>query len=331
MTGLGASHYVGTILGIPVRIMYALYIIVGVMAFQYLAAGSLIGTIAILCVPVFVYLHEMGHSLAARNAGQHVHGILLHPFGGFAETSGGSHPGDEIVIALAGPMVSLILAMLGFVLSNLLGGPFGGSLGLFFQIVFSWNLMLAIFNLLPIFPMDGGRVAMAAVTLYKDEATAIRWMKIISPIGFALLVLYGLVRLRSGDFGGVSMVVIAVILYLNGSQELAMRSGYSGYSGYTGADRGYADSQNYSTRGGTGRLYANYEARQEKKKQQPGPIKRFLNGFSARAAAKKKEKDDALKAEVDRILDKVKQDGLNSLTPEERDTLNRASQQLRDQ
>ncbi len=110
-----------------------------------------------------VVLHELGHSLTARRYGVHVRRILLMPIGGMAEfDSIPRRPSHELVITIAGPAVNFVIAgLLWFVLPRgevLLHSFQGFLLQLFFA-----NLVMGVFNLLPAFPMDGGRILRAAL------------------------------------------------------------------------------------------------------------------------------------------------------------------------
>ncbi|MBN1257957.1 MAG: M50 family metallopeptidase, partial [Planctomycetes bacterium] len=116
---LQASHNIGRYFGIEVRITYLLYLVVAFFTLTDLAdsgvRGGLLTMVSFLCLIGFVYLHEMGHSLAAIKEGVGVQAIYLHPLGGLAQLVGIiPGPMGEITIALAGPFVSLLLAAIFF-------------------------------------------------------------------------------------------------------------------------------------------------------------------------------------------------------------------------
>ncbi|MCK5675798.1 MAG: M50 family metallopeptidase, partial [Verrucomicrobia bacterium] len=142
---------IGSVFGIPIRLHISLLIVVAL--FSIFSGAGLLATL-ILAVGIFgsVALHELGHSVVARAKGGYIHEIVLYPFGGAAKISNiPKRPRDEILVALAGPAVSLLLALLFRQFELLL---FLGYL----------NGMLFFFNILPVFPMDGGRVLRATLT-----------------------------------------------------------------------------------------------------------------------------------------------------------------------
>lgn len=151
--------HVASPFGIPVRLHWSFFgLVAGLIGYGWYIAGSL-GAVAvgILSVGLFtsVVLHELGHALAARRYGIGTAHITLYPFGGVAAIERmPEEPDQEMVIALAGPAVNFVLAALGGWVW--LGTEHGLVLG--FVIT---NIGMGLFNLLPAFPMDGGRVLRA--------------------------------------------------------------------------------------------------------------------------------------------------------------------------
>jgi Zn-dependent protease len=122
----------------------------------------LIGFGLVLCLLVSVLLHEMGHALTARRYGIGVRGITLEMLGGFTEMDRDApSPRIELVVSLMGPAVSLLLGLLAAAATAILGE---GTLlhEMAFQLAFS-NLVVALFNVLPGLPLDGGRALRAGV------------------------------------------------------------------------------------------------------------------------------------------------------------------------
>jgi Zn-dependent protease len=148
--------------GIPIRLHSSFLALAALLILIDAASGgigSALGT-TLLGIALFgsVLLHELGHALAARRFGIDTRSITLYPFGGIAALSAEPRtPRAELWIALAGPAVNFALAAAGAALA-LLGTPL---MGMFVAI----NLALGLFNLLPAFPMDGGRVLRAGLTL----------------------------------------------------------------------------------------------------------------------------------------------------------------------
>lgn len=132
-------------------------------------SGVLWGVGLTLVFFVCVILHELGHSLTARRFGVKVPRILLLPIGGMAEFDHiPSKPAEELLITVAGPAVNFAIALL---LLPLVGLPAGWPLHSEYpdsftglgQLLLSWNLLMGAFNLLPVFPMDGGRILRAVL------------------------------------------------------------------------------------------------------------------------------------------------------------------------
>jgi len=172
----------------------------------------------------FVLLHEFGHVLAARAFGIPTQSVTLYPIGGVALMKRQAHtPFEEIVIALAGPAVNLVLAILLGLGQVIFGIQFVGIAGLvtgiksfanFYEQLFVMNNFLLLFNLLPAFPMDGGRVLRAFLWFFIDLVSATRIASYIAiPIAI-LLAIVGLV------FGNVFLMLIAGLVVLLGQFEL---------------------------------------------------------------------------------------------------------------
>jgi Zn-dependent protease len=153
-----------------------------------------------------VLLHELGHALLARHLGVPVAGIGLHFFGGAAELKGlARRPGDEIAIAAAGPAVSFALAGLGGALAALTGA---GALR-WFAVV---NLGLAVFNLLPAFPSDGGRILRAWLARKRGLVRATDLAVKVGRVVCIALAIAGLVW-------SFQLVLVAIVLWTFGGME----------------------------------------------------------------------------------------------------------------
>jgi len=171
-----------------------------------------------------VALHEVGHALAARGYGIGTRDITLYPVGGVASLERmPEKPSREIAIALAGPAVNVVIALGLFasLAAGVLINPFGitvaepGVVGEFASRLMWANVILAGFNMLPAFPMDGGRVlrAVLAIGMPRVRATA-------AAVGVGTVVAAGflVLGLATGHFG---LVAVAVVVYLLGQAELA--------------------------------------------------------------------------------------------------------------
>ncbi len=208
--------------GVEVRLHGTTLILLAVAALVTLLGGGLGGLagFAFLAASllVSVTLHELGHILMARQFGIGTTGVTLYPFGGLASlTREARTPAEELLIALAGPAVNVFLAGLAAIPLAVLGpvDPVMTFLGV--------NVVLAVFNLLPAYPMDGGRVLRGALWRHAGYVRATRWA---ARAGQAFAVLFGLV----GLFSSPMLLVIAVFIFLQataelGRLELALRAG----------------------------------------------------------------------------------------------------------
>jgi Zn-dependent protease len=189
------------------------------------AFGSVVFLLALFTC---VLLHEFGHILMARRFGVRTHDVILLPIGGLARLERmPDEPRQELLIAAAGPAVTLGIALAIFGVLRLLGAPVdtagltAGQSGLPQEILWV-NVVLLVFNLLPIFPMDGGRMfrALLAMRLGLTRAT-----RIAARVGQAGALLLGLSGLGFFADWGVStngfLVLIAVFVYFAASAEVA--------------------------------------------------------------------------------------------------------------
>jgi Zn-dependent protease len=198
------SFRLGTLAGFPVSVNLSFLIMLGVVAVWF---GGMQGVAVLLIAAGSVLLHELGHALMARHLGVPVVGIELHFFGGAAQMSDlPRSPDDEIAVAVAGPAVSFALAGIGHGLAGITGLP---ALALF-----GWvNLMLAVFNLLPAFPSDGGRILRAWLARRRGLVSATELAVKVGRVVCVALVVLGLV------VGSLQLVLVATVLWLMGSAE----------------------------------------------------------------------------------------------------------------
>jgi Zn-dependent protease len=213
------SWRLGTVFGFPIRIHASFLLLLG---FVMLSMGGLVGLAVVTMVAGSVLIHELGHALLARHLGVPVGNIGLHFFGGAAELKGlARRPGDEIAIAAAGPAVSFALAGVGFALAAITGV---GALSLFGSV----NLVLALFNLLPAFPSDGGRILRAWLARKRGLVRATDIAVKVGRYVCAALVVVGLVQ------GWYQLVLVAIVLWsIGGMERLAarMRGDHGEWSG----------------------------------------------------------------------------------------------------
>lgn len=209
---------IGRVLGIPVRLHFTFpFFLVVIVALEAFSGGPGAGLrVAFILVSLFffVLLHELGHSVVARRYGIPILDITLMPIGGIARTLGlPKTPGQEIAIALAGPAVNFLLAIpLAILVAAVGSGPSG-----IFVPLLAANLMLGLFNLIPAFPMDGGRVLRALLSLRREHLDATR---IAVWVGRAVAVIFVAVAILDREW--ILLVVIALFIYNAGGAELRL-------------------------------------------------------------------------------------------------------------
>lgn len=216
------SVTLGTVSGIVVRMhMTFLLLLAWIGAILWAKSGptaALEGIIFVILLFLCVVLHELGHAYAARRYGIGTRDITLLPIGGLASLDRmPDDPGQEIVVALAGPAVNVVIAGLFFLAVGGQFNPtgiatFGEGLTIFIERLASVNLILAVFNLIPAFPMDGGRVLRALLGFRMPRAKA---TQIAAHIGQGLAVLFAFL----GLLGNPLLILIAIFIYFAASAE----------------------------------------------------------------------------------------------------------------
>jgi Zn-dependent protease len=193
------------------------------LAFIGLTQGGLEAVLLVSAVFGCVLLHEFGHALTARAFGIGTEDITLYPIGGVARLHQmPKAPSAELLITLAGPavnfaiagVIALGLALFGGSDYGYLGGPGSWSED-FAQNLLRVNLLLAVFNLVPAFPMDGGRIFRALLSHWVGR---LRATEIAATVGRVLAIGFGVYSLFSGD---LLRVALAVFIHAAATQELA--------------------------------------------------------------------------------------------------------------
>jgi stage IV sporulation protein FB len=176
------------------------------------------------CMFVFVVMHELGHALTARRFGIATRSITLCPLGGIAQLEHmPRRPWEEFCIAIAGPLVNVALALVlgaGILVGLAFGMDFWASdVAQFAGFLVILNVMMFGFNLLPAFPMDGGRVLRAILATVMDHLDATR---VAVAVGTVVAVMLALAGIFLPDNPYPWVILIAVFVILAGRQELKM-------------------------------------------------------------------------------------------------------------
>ncbi len=218
------SWKIGRIAGIDLRVHATFLIILAWAALgSYQASGTVTGAVRgvlfVLALFLSVVLHELGHALTARRYGVPTKDITLLPIGGVARLEYmPKDPRQELRIALAGPAVTLAIVLVLYGVLTLLGYPLTqaqdilSSRGSFISQLMWANLSLFLFNLLPAFPMDGGRVLRATLAMRTDY---VRATEIAARVGKAFALLFAIVGLFYNPF----LVFIALFVWLGAAGE----------------------------------------------------------------------------------------------------------------
>lgn len=194
------------------------------------AAGAAFGVLTMVLLFLCVTLHELGHSVVAQSLGVRVREIVLLPIGGLARMERApSKPWHELVIAIAGPLVNVLLAVLlfvtaypvlgaGWLSTDTLALAASGSpslAGMWMGLLVA-NIVLAVFNMIPALPMDGGRVLRSVLAMLFGQG---RGTRIAAVIGQVLAAAMGVLAVMHGE---ILLGLIAMFVFLGAGQERAM-------------------------------------------------------------------------------------------------------------
>lgn len=220
------SFRIATVSGIPIRIHFTFVLFLVWLGWPSRGAE---GRFALLLVPAIffcVLLHELGHALTAKRFGIGIKDITLYPIGGIAMLAGRPNARQEFWITVAGPAVNLVIAGVLFPILLALRLPLPSfqtdmqQQGLLTALLEA-NLLLFGFNMIPAFPMDGGRILRSLLAMRMDPAKATR---IAGGIGQALAVGIFLLGLLVSHAG---LMLIAFFVFLGAGQEVASSVGFS--------------------------------------------------------------------------------------------------------
>lgn len=245
------SWQIARVAGIPVRIHATFALLVAWIFFGILAGGEGIAaaaSAALLILAIFgcIVLHEFGHALTARRYGIRTRDITLLPIGGVARLERiPDRPLHEFLVAIAGPVVTLVIAVLLFVVLGALQPDLANRLlaymnpiwnvftkvppvdgaGGFVAELFLVNVMILLFNLIPAFPMDGGRVLRAVLATRLDYVTA---TQLAAAVGQMIAVLFAVVGIMSHS---LLLPLVALFVFLAAGQESSMARMRTAFAG----------------------------------------------------------------------------------------------------
>jgi len=227
---MGWSFSIGRLFGSELRVHVTFFLLLAWIGYVAYADGgwpaALENVVFVLALFACVVAHEFGHALTARRYGIKTPDITLLPIGGLARLERmPEKPAHEILVAIAGPMVNVaiwaILMLAGAEMTFDIAGEMDLSGPGFFGRLAFVNLFLALFNLIPAFPMDGGRVFRALLSLVTDRVKATRMAAMAGQI---VAFLFGFAGLSTGN---PMLILIAVFVFVAAnaeSQDVAMRA-----------------------------------------------------------------------------------------------------------
>jgi stage IV sporulation protein FB len=231
---ISGSISLGRVFGVPIRLHFTFLLLLVFLLVNGIGNKQSGPATAVYILALFasVLLHEIGHTLVARHYGIKTLEIVMFPIGGVSRPERMPTGRQELWISLAGPLVNALIAGAlivwlwfagSFVPIQLLKEPTNENLA---ERIASGNLLLFLFNLLPAYPMDGGRILRAILALRKPENEATRIAAMAGRRLAVALILFGLL---SGNF---MLVFVGAFVYLGAWQEGATARGRSLTSGF---------------------------------------------------------------------------------------------------
>ncbi|MBE8539136.1 M50 family metallopeptidase [Geoglobus acetivorans] len=206
--------------GIDVKVHYSLFIVIAFLAYifyiqeypygfrgsEYSAVMAIVAAVSLFLA---VFLHELGHAVVSKRFGHNVREIILFIFGGLALIEKPARGMREAIISLSGPAVSVFIAVVFYILSGSSLKPLSEFSAVFYRI----NLIIAIFNLIPAFPLDGGRVLRG---LLSEKIGYRKATYFSAEAGKAIAIFMGI----AGLVYNLWLTFIAIFIYLGAAEEL---------------------------------------------------------------------------------------------------------------
>ncbi len=225
---LGWSMNLFRVRGIRLQLHFTFFLLLAVVAWEGWADGEWIGLLwsvaTILAFFACVVLHELGHSLTAIRFGIGVRRILLLPIGGMAEFEEiPRQPRQEFLMTIAGPAVNFVIAAVLWAIFGWPTADYPANGTGFAHLLLHWNLLMGCFNLLPAFPMDGGRILRSLLATRLSYLVATFWAAVVGKILCLLGIvaaLFGPTLLGSDDEPFYMVAVLFAFIFVAGETEL---------------------------------------------------------------------------------------------------------------
>ena len=330
---LSWNLYLGRWCGVQVR-LHVFFLLFAVLAVPTrnegpVAAGQWYLLTALGLLLASTLIHEIGHCLAARYLGSNPDQIMLWPLGGLVPVCPSQDPQREWLTAMAGPVINLLICvflapvlllthhaqLLSFTLPPVEAGD-AFSWPLVVALAFWLNWMLAIVNLLPAMPLDGGRALRAILWQrfdYRSAVLQVAWAAKLTALG---LVVAGWLLSGTYPFIWVGFALFALLLWFSARQEADKVLDSDSDDGLFG----YDFSQGYTS------LERTYEAG---RKPRPGMLRQWIDNRRDEKLRRQREVEIQEDLRVDDVLARLHELGVDQLSEEERALLNRVSHRYR--
>lgn len=311
------SFAIGSLFGIRIRV-HVLFILMGLALLLMNRAPIIVSFGSLTLLFLVVLLHEFGHCFGARRVGGGATEILMWPLGGLATVQAPMTSRAQLITTAAGPLVNVVFCVVTAAILMMGTGkiasvpwnplaPFGmasvpNSLWWWLGVFFGVNYIILLFNLLPVYPLDGGR--MLQCMLWPSMGLG-RATEISTFVGMIGAIVIGLAGLATRQF---MLLFIAMFGYLTCYQQRQMlKAGML----YDEGEFGYDFSQGY----------ASLEADDQEAARRPSWFARRRQARAERKAETDRKRQLDEKQRVDAILRKVSKEGVGSLTPNEKRVL----------
>jgi stage IV sporulation protein FB len=317
--------------GVQVR-LHVFFVLFALFALHYAARANVLwyGAASVAILFASVLAHEFGHCIAAWKTGGSADRILLWPCGGLSHVNITQEPQSELATALAGPMVNLSICMLAtpllvvfqtdvIHLLNPLSPPpalEGFSAVNCLRMTFWINWLLTLVNLLPAFPLDGGRALRAVLWPKFGFRSAVLLVARAATITSVVLWLAAWLVRDSYPFALLPLALLGVFLFFSAKQETERLSeqdqgdpllGYDFSQGYTSLEKHY----------------------QSPRAREPGPLRKWLDSRRAARLLRQQQIEEEEERRVDEVLVRLHEAGLDGLSDEDRALLGRVSARYR--
>jgi stage IV sporulation protein FB len=315
--------------GVQIR-LHVFFVLFAVFVLHFGAQEKMAGYAAVFVGLLFVsaLAHELGHCFAAWKLGGTTDQVLLWPFGGLSHINVSQEPQVELVTTVAGPLVNMSICTLAtpllvFTGANImeLANPFElpGMDGLTAQNVlkmtFWTNSLLTMVNLLPAFPLDGGRLLRALLWQKFGYRSAVQLVVRAAKLSALFLCIGAWWVWTSYPFASLPLALLGIFLYFSAKQEADRLLDHDGGDGVFG----YDFSQGYTS------LERHYQSRP----RDPGPLRKWLETRRAARLERQQKIEEDEERRVDEILMRLHEAGPSGLSDEDRALLDRVSARYR--